>query len=60
MSGQLLSSTVELGITTAMLEPLVDYITGNIAVIMPIGITVFGIIVGIGMIPKIIKKFTSA
>lgn len=45
-------------VTTEMLEPIVDAITSNIAVIMPVGITVFGVMVGIGLVPRIIKKFT--
>lgn len=44
-------------VTEAMLSPIVDAITGNAAVLIPIGITVMGIMVGIGMIPRIIYKF---
>ena len=60
MSGQLLATSVDVGITTAMLEPILDYITGNIAVIMPVGIAVMGIMIGISLIPRVIKKFTRA
>lgn len=55
------TGTIEdIGITTAMIEPIVDYVVANIAVIMPVGITILGIMIGISLVPRIIKKFTSA
>lgn len=45
-------------ITSEMLTPIIDAITGNVAVIMPIGIAIFGLMIGLGLIPKIIGKFT--
>lgn len=53
-------AAVNIGITSTDLEPILDYITGNIAVIMPVGIAVMGIMIGISLIPRIIKKFTKA
>lgn len=47
-------------ITTEMLQPLVDGVTSNIAVILPVGIGLFAIFIGIALIPKLIKKFTKA
>ena len=44
-------------ITTDMLTPVVDQLVQNIAVVMPIGITIFGIMIGIRIIPRIIKSF---
>lgn len=44
-------------VTEAMLEPISTAITGNAAVLIPVGITIMGIMVGIGMIPRIIYKF---
>lgn len=48
---------VDVGITTSMVEPILDYITANIAVIMPVGITAMGIMLGIRLIPRIIYNF---
>lgn len=44
-------------VTTDMLTPLVDGITANIAVILPVGIAIFAIFIGINLIPKLIKRF---
>lgn len=49
------SSTVV--ITDAMLQPVVTTITANAGVLIPVGITIMGILVGIGLIPRIIYKF---
>ncbi len=46
-------------ITTEMLSPLVDGVVANVGVILPIGITLFAIFIGIGLVPKLIKKFTN-
>lgn len=46
-------------ITTEMLQPLVDGVTANIGVILPIGLGLFAIFLGINIIPKLITKFTS-
>lgn len=47
-------------VTTAMLEPIVEMVTANIAVIMPIGLTLFGIMVGVGLVPRLISRFIHA
>ena len=39
------------------LAPIQDTITGNLAVILPVGLTILAIMVGIGMIPRILYKF---
>lgn len=53
-----LSAALEsVAVTSEMLKPLVDGVTGNIAVILPVGITIFAILLGISLIPKIIHKF---
>lgn len=44
-------------ITSDMLSPLVNGITANIGVILPVGITIMAIMIGVGLIPKIIAKF---
>lgn len=45
-------------ITTDMLSPIVDGISANIGVILPVGIAIFAIMIGIGLIPTLIKKFS--
>lgn len=44
-------------ITSAMLAPITDAVTSNIGVILPIGIGLLGIMIGVGLIPRIVYKF---
>ncbi len=44
-------------ITATMLEPVLQGVKDNIAVILPVGIGLFAIVLGINFIPKIFKKF---
>lgn len=46
-------------ITQDMLQPLVDGVTANVGVILPVGLGLFAIFLGISLIPKLIKKFTA-
>lgn len=46
-----------LGITAAMLQPVMDYLLEAVKVAAPIGIGVMAILVGVGFVPKIIHKF---
>lgn len=52
------SNLPNLAITTDMLTPLVEGVTANIAVILPVGIGIFAIFLGIRILPKLISKFT--
>ena len=46
------------GIVTAeMLGPIVETVTANITAILPIGLTIMGAMVGVGLIPRLIYKF---
>jgi len=45
-------------INTAMLEPVIDALTDNLAVIIPVGIVLFGIVLGIRFIPILFRMFT--
>lgn len=47
-------------ITAEMLEPVVDTLTANIGVIVPVGITLFAAVLSIKFIPKLFQKFTNA
>lgn len=44
-------------ITAEMLKPLTDGITGNMAVIVPVGLTIMAAFIGIKMIPKVVGWF---
>lgn len=44
-------------LTAAMLEPLTDAITANLGVLLPVGIGIMGVMIGISLIPRIIYKF---
>ena len=44
-------------VTAAMLAPLVDTISANVGVLLPVGVGIMGIMIGISIIPRIIYKF---
>lgn len=44
-------------ITSEMMQPLIDTINANTGVLLPVGITCLGIMVGISLIPRIVYKF---
>lgn len=44
-------------ITADMLQPIVDTITSNTTVLVPVGLTIMGIMVAVGLIPRILYKF---
>lgn len=40
-----------------LLKPITDGITSNLNVLVPVGITIMGIIIAVSLIPRIIYKF---
>lgn len=44
-------------VTSAMLQPISDAITSNLGVLLPVGITIMAIMIGVSLIPRIIYKF---
>jgi hypothetical protein len=52
--------TTGVAITTEMLSPIIDAVTANIGVILPVGIAIFGILIGVSLVPKLIKKFSKS
>ena len=44
-------------LTPTMFQPLLDTITTNVGVLLPIGLTIMGIFVAISLIPKIFYRF---
>lgn len=47
-------------ITTEMLQPVVDGVGANIGVIVPVGIGLFAILLGVKLIPKVLGSFFNA
>jgi len=54
MFGLLASSAV---ITSDMLSPITDTINSNLGVLLPVGITIMGVMIGVSLIPRIVYKF---
>jgi hypothetical protein len=44
-------------VTTEMLEPITAAITSNLQVLLPVGISIMGVMLGVALIPRIIYKF---
>lgn len=44
-------------ITADMLKPVIDAVSTNAGVILPVGLAIMAIFIGIGMIPRLIYKF---
>lgn len=51
------SGTAGIAITSEMLQPLTDAVTSNLGVLLPVGITIMGIMIGVSLIPRIVYKF---
>ena len=44
-------------ISAEMLQPIVSALTGNLEVILPIGLSIMGTMIGVSLIPRLIYKF---
>lgn len=44
-------------LTSAMFTGLIDTITSNLGVLLPVGLTIMGIMVAVSLIPRIVYKF---
>lgn len=44
-------------ITAELIQPIVGLVTDNVTVLVPVGISILGIMVGVSLIPRIIYKF---
>lgn len=44
-------------VTSAMLAPVTSAVTDNLAVLLPVGIGIMAIMLGVSLIPRIIYKF---
>lgn len=45
------------GITAAMVTPIVDAVNSNVGILLPVGIGIMAIMIGVSMIPRIVYKF---
>ena len=52
-----IATTSNLVITSDMLAPITDTLNSNLGVLLPVGITIMGVMIGVGLIPRIIYKF---
>ena len=46
-----------LTLTAGMFDGLISTITNNLGVLLPIGLTIMGIMIAVSLIPRIIYKF---
>ncbi len=44
-------------LTSAMLTPITTAVSDNLGVLLPVGITIMGIMIGVSLIPRIVYKF---
>lgn len=51
------SSLPSIAITTDMLTPLVEGVMSNVQVILPVGLGLFAIFLGIRIIPGVVSRF---
>lgn len=50
--------TVPSLITAEMLQPVIDAVKSNVGLVFPVGIAIFAVLLGVSIIPKLIKVFT--
>lgn len=44
-------------VTAEMLAPITTALTANLTVLIPVGITIMGTMIGVSLIPRIVYKF---
>jgi hypothetical protein len=44
-------------VTADMLAPITTTLTSNLDVLLPVGISIMGVMIGVGLIPRIVYKF---
>lgn len=44
-------------ISAEMLAPITEALTSNLNVILPVGLSIMGTMIGVGLIPRLIFKF---
>lgn len=51
------AAEIKVAITPEMLEPITTALTENLAVLLPVGIGIMGVMIGVSLIPRIVYKF---
>lgn len=46
-----------MAITASMLAPITETLNSNLEVLLPVGIGIMGIMIGVSLIPRIVYKF---
>ncbi len=54
------STLPTLSLTTDMLTPLVEGVIANLGVVLPVGLGLYSVFLGIRIIPNLINRFTRA
>lgn len=44
-------------VTSEMLAPILTGLSANLTILLPVGIGIMGIMIGVSMIPRIVYKF---
>ena len=57
MPAYLTGAATTVAITQEMLAPITDTLTSNLNVLLPVGISIMGIMIGVSLIPRIVYKF---
>jgi hypothetical protein len=52
-----MDSSALVNVTPAMLAPVTNSMTANLGVLLPVGIGIMAILIGVALIPRIIYKF---
>ena len=52
-----MEGTTLVNVTSEMLQPISDAVTSNLNVLLPVGIGIMAIMIGVALIPRIIYKF---
>lgn len=53
----LATASTNIAITADMLKPITDTLTSNLEVLIPVGVSIMGVMIGVGLIPRIVYKF---
>lgn len=57
MPTMLATAAEGVAITTDMLAPITTALSSNLGVLLPVGISIMGMMIGVSLIPRIVYKF---
>lgn len=52
-----MGTVANFAVTTELVQPILDAINSGLSTLVPVGIGVMAVFIGIGLIPRIIYKF---